>query len=304
MVNRPLNTGDQPVLVPEVIANESLGLLGSYLNLGKTVLLDSDIAPVGEGEKIKIPRRGTIVAKQKVVGQPTEKQTPSTDYIEVNIDQHWYVKIGEEDASLAVQKGSALPGYLTDSVIVLAEKIENSLASWIPGFGDTNIDCGPSDSPLQKVIDVNTAMAMNKVPQLMRKFGYIHPTFAGRLMKENAFIDPKLIPNNQALMDGMIGRVQGFDTFSGQLVPSAGSPAWYQNFFYTRNALVLASRPLRDVESKYGVDATVVQSEAGLALRVLNFFDPNDLAMVFHIDVLFGSGINDERHGYVLESRN
>jgi hypothetical protein len=301
MANRPLHTSDQPILVPEVIANEALRTLGNYLNLGKTVIKDTDLTPTRVGEVIKIPRRGAVTALQKAKGSPTVLQTPTMDNIEVTIDQHWYVKMGEEDASFAVQQGSALPPYLEDSVISLAEKIEQSLIDHTDEFG-SNLDVSGANA-LDGVIAVRERFAMNKVPKLLERFGYVHPTLVSKLMREDTFTDPKTIPTSRPLIEGSVGRVQGFDMFEGQMVEAKGSPAWYQNFFYTKFALVLASRPLRDVESKFGVESTVVQSEAGLALRVLRYYDPSDLAMVFHVDVLFGAGVNDSRQGIVLESQ-
>lgn len=302
MQNGNMTTTQNAPWIPEVVANESLGLLGNYLNLGRTVSKDTELTPVRYGQTINIPRRGAIVAQQKAEGSPTSVQRPAADDIQVTVDQHWYVKIGEEDFSHAMQTGSALPGYVEDGIIVLAEKIEGRLTTHFSEFD--NIDAGGSaGDALKGVINVREAMVMNKVPQLAQKFGYLHPTMISRLLKEEAFIDPKLIPQNQALTEGTVGRVSGFDTFEGQLVPTAGSPAWYQNFFYTRNALVLASRPLRQPGTELGVQAAAVQSDAGLALRLVRYYDPDEMAVVVQLDVLFGTAVNDERQGYVLESQ-
>ena len=91
--------------------------------------------------------------------------------------------------------------------------------------------------------------------------------------------------------------------FEGQLVPTEGSPAWAQNFFYTRNALILASRPLLQPGRELGVDATTVQSDAGLALRLVRYYDADEMAAAVQIDTAFGSGVNDVNQGFVLESK-
>lgn len=290
--------------IPEVIANEALGLLGNYLNLGKTVLKDTELTPVRYGQTISIPRRGTIVAQQKTQGSPTSVQRPAADDITITVDQHWYVKIGEEDFTRAMQQDSVLPGYLEDGVIVLAEKIETNLTTRFSSFDNIDFNSADAnDSAVKALGRVRTRMIRNKVPQLATKYGYVAPEFSQALGEATAFIDPKLIPNNQALVEGAVGRAKGFDIFEGQLVPTAGSPAWQQNFFYTRNALVLASRPLRQPGQELGVQATTVQSEAGLALRLVRYYDPDEMAVVVQIDTLFGSGVNDVRQGFVLESK-
>lgn len=297
-----MNTTTNAAWIPEVIANESLGLLGSYLQLGQTVAKDTDLTPVRMGQVISIPRRGTITALQKSQNVATVVQKPTATEVQVTVDQHWYVKVAEEDFTRAFQVGSALPGYIEDGVIVLAEKIENSLVGLFSQFA--NIDAGGSDGDAYKgVVNVRQKMIENKVPRLAPKYGYISPRFAARLLKEEAVLDPKVIPNQQIRESGILGRTAGFDLWEGQLTPTAGSPAWDQNFFYSKNALVLASRPLLVPDAALGVQATTITSDAGLALRLVRYYDPEDMGVVVQIDTLFGAGVNDSRQGYVLESQ-
>lgn len=303
MPNPTMDTAANAPWIPEVIANESMGLLGAYLNLGKTVAKDSDLSVAKVGQKIHIPRRGVIVAQRKTEREDAETQRPVADDVEVTIDQHWYVRLAEEDFTRAMQQTDALPGYIEDGVIVLAEKIESSLAAHASEFDNTDVPATGDDRALRGVQAVREKMSLNKVPQLAQKFGYVHPTLITQLLQSKAFIDPKLIPNNRALTEGTVGRVANFDVFEGQLVESVGSPAWYQNFFYTKNALVLASRSLEVPGAGLGVQATTVQSEAGLAIRVMRAYDTKAMATIGQLDVLFGTAVNDERQGFVLESQ-
>lgn len=303
MSTGPMTTTQNAVWIPEVIANESLGMLGSYLQLGATVSRDSELTTVRVGQTISIPRRGTISAQQKAQGTATSVQRPTADDVQVTVDQHWYVKLLEEDFTRSMQIGSVLPGYVEDAVIVLAEKIETHLTSNFGEFDNIDFNQATSgDSALKALGRVRTRLVKLKVPRLMRKFGYISPEFNQLLGEADAYIDPKLIPQQQALTEGAVGRAKGFDLFEGQLVPTSGSPAWDQNFFYTKYALVLASRPLLQ-PTGLGVEATTVQSEAGLALRLVRYYDGDEMGVVVQLDTVFGSGVNDERQGFVLESK-
>ena len=289
--------------IPEVIANESLGLLGAYLNLGATVAKDSDLNPVRVGQVLSIPRRGTITAQQKAQGTASSVQRPAADDVQVTVDQHWYVKILEEDFTRAMQTDSVLPGYLEDAVIVLAEQIETHLTGNFDEFDNIDVTVSGDDDAVKALGNVRVRMVRNKVPKLAQLFGYVAPEFMNALSNANAFLDPKLIPNNRPLTEGAVGRAKGFDLFEGQLVPTAGSPAWQQNFFYSRNALVLASRPLLQPGTELGVQSTTVQSDAGLALRLVRYYDADEMGVVVQLDTVFGSGVNDERQGFVLESK-
>lgn len=298
-----LNTTTQNApWIPEVVANEAIGALGSYLNLGRTVSKDTDLTPVRYGQTITIPKRGAVTAQQKSQGSDRTVQNPAATEVSVTVDQHWYVSIGEEDFTRAMQMDSSLPGYLEDAVIALGEKIESRLVTHIASF--PNIDAGGSAGDAYKgVVDVRRKLIEAKVPQVAPKYGYISPRFHARLLKEEAILDPKVQQGQDQRVSGSVGRTAGFDLFEGQLVPTAGSPAWDENFFYTRNALVLASRPLLAPGRELGVEASTVQSDAGLSLRVVRHYDEDAMGVVFTIDTLFGTAINDERQGYVLESQ-
>lgn len=285
--------------IPEIIANEAIGYLGSYLNLGATVTKDSELTgSVRVGQTVNVPKRGVVVAQQKVEDTDVETQKVAGTEVPVTIDQHWYVRLAEEDFTAAMQVDSTLPGYVEDALVVLAEKIETVLASHITEFD--NIDY--ATDAVSSIARVRERMVMNKIPKLSRKFGYVHPSLVTKLLQAEAFIDPKLIPNNQALTEGTVGRVSGFDLFEGQLVPGEGSPSWYQNFFYTKNALVLATRPLQLPGTKFGVESAYVQSPAGIGIRVMRLYDDKAMAMVGQLDVAFGSAVMDDRQGFVLES--
>lgn len=300
----PMTTTQNAPWIPEIIANEALGRLGAYLNLGATVVKDSELTAVRVGQVLSIPRRGTLTRQTKTQGSPTSVQRPSADDIQVTVDQHDYIKLLEEDFTRAMQTESVLPGYVEDGVQLLAEGIETKLASYFSSFD--NIDFNQltaGDSAVKALGRVRTRMVKNKVPKLARLFGYVSPDFNQLLGEATAYIDPKLIPNNAPLTDGTVGRAKGFDIFEGQLVPHNGSPGWDENFFYTRNALVLASRPLLSPGTELGVQATTVQSDAGLALRLIRYYDGDEMGVVVQLDTVYGAAVNDVRQGFVLESQ-
>lgn len=295
-----LTTTENAPWIPEIIANESIGYLGAYLNLGATVTKDSELTSVRVGQTIHVPKRGVVVAQQKTEDVDVSSQKIAGTEVDVTIDQHWYVRLSEEDFTASMQVDSVLPGYVEDALIVLAEKIESRLATHITEFDNVDYD---GSNALQGVNQVRERMVLNKIPVLARKYGYIHPTFVTELLNEEAFIDPKLIPNNRGLTEGTVGRVSGYDVFEGQLVPSEGSPAWYQNFFYTRAALVLATRSLQLPGTRFGVESAYVQSPAGIGIRVMRLYDDKAMAMVGQLDVAFGTAVMDNRQGFVLESQ-
>lgn len=287
---------ENDVWIPEIIANETLGPLNAYLNLGKTVAKDTDLTPVRVGDVINVPKRGTLTAIAKAEDTVVTLQHPAGTATPVAIDQHWDVSFGEEDFVATLQQSSPMDGYLGDAVAVLAEKVETVLLAHVDEF--SSVAASSSTTGIADVALVREKLAVNKVPRLQTKFAYVHPTVITDLLQAAAFIDPKLIPNNTALTDGTIGRIHDIDFFEGVLVSGSGSPSVYKNLVYARNALVLASRPLRQVGEEFGVQSANVQSESGLSVRVVRSYNPSYKAIQISLDVVFGTAVLDNRLGF------
>lgn len=297
-------TTQNNVFIPEVIANESIGYLAAMLNLGKTVTKDSELTTVNVGQTISIPKRGAVTAVKKTEGSNAVTSAPTATEVTVTVDQHWYVRVGEEDFTRAFQQGgSVLPGYAEDGLAVLAEKIESNLGSHITDFQSFDIGGTAADDAVKAVAKARRLLVEAKAPMMMQWYGYVSPSLVEKINIANAFIDPKIVPNSQPLTEGTVGRVKGFDCFEGQLVPTEGSPSVYQNFFYTKRALVLATRGLALPGAGLGVESSYVPSEAGIGVRVMRFYDKDALATQVQLDVLWGSNIYDSRQGVVLQAQ-
>lgn len=301
--------------IPEVVANVAIGRLPNFLALGRTVTHDNQLTTARAGDIINVPKRGAVSANQKTAGSTVTKQSPTATQVSVTLDQHWEVTIAEDDITEALQAATAtlpgsgptsgeskstLPGYLEDAVIALAEKIESKLADLHVSVPDT-ITAGASVT-LANITAVRERMSVNKVPVLAKKYAYLHPTVITDILGTTPFSDPKFGQNNEGLTEGAIMRLYGFDVFEGQLVPTTGSPVAWHNLFYHPNAFVLASRGLRLPEAGMGAVGALVNSDAGITLRVVRSWSPDDLAMQFTADVLFGVAVLDNRMAVELES--
>ena len=297
-----LTTTQNSNFIPEIVANQMLGALGAYLNLGRTVSKDSELTTAQVGDVINVSKRGALSANTKSQGGVVTVQQPSLTNVPVTLDTHKEVTVGEEDFTRSLQVGSTLPGYAEDAVIALGEEIETALSNLWPDISATFNNDATSD-PVKDLIDGRTQMVKNKVPLMARKYAYLAPEYVGLLLKQNAFVDPKVIPNNQPLTEGAVGRVAGFDVFEGQLVASSGSPRTFRNMLYTRNALVLATRPLPKPDANLGVQSSSVIDANGIALRLTRSYNSSQLATQITADILFGADALDIRQGGVIDYR-
>lgn len=295
-----LTTTTNAPFIPVIVANQALGRLGNYLNLGRTVSKDSDLTSVQVGETINVPVRGAVSTNELAQNGDVTVQTPTSSTVAVTLNHHKEVTIAELDYLRSVaQGGSSLPGYVEDSVQVLAEDIESALAGLWSTFS-TQLD--ETGTAINDMVTAREKMVLNKVPRLATKYAYLHPTFISKLLKANAFIDPKVIPLSNALAEGAVGRAQGFDVFEGQLVVKSGSPGVYRNLFYADQAMVLASRPQPAVDQALGAQSATVIDGNGIALRIIRSYNPNKLGVQITLDVVYGVAQLRDAYGVEMDS--
>lgn len=296
-----LGTTTNAPFIPEIVANQAIGALGSYLNLGRTVVKDSELTTQEVGSTINVPKRGALTSNSIAQNGEVVRQQPTATKVQVVLNNHEEVTVGELDLTRSFQQaGSTVPGYVEDAVIVLGEKIESSLAALWNQLGE-QMDSGGAN-PLIDLINGRTQLVKQKVPITARKYAYLSPNFVNKLLQQNAFIDPKIIPNNQALTEGAVGRAGGFDVFEGQLVVCSGSPGVDRNMLYTRNAMVLATRPQPLPDAGMGAIGANVVDDNGIALQIVKSYNASRLGMQFTIHVVWGTAVLDSRQGVEMDS--
>lgn len=297
-----MDSTSNAVIIPEVIAQEALTELSTNLNLGRTVAKDSDLTTQQEGDTIIIPVYSAVESNEMAENGEVVVQKPSLGSRSVTLNHHKEVTIGELDYARSLQRNSTLPGYFQNGILRISEDIEGDLAALWSEFADT-LDTQNVTGKYQKVlIDAKTKMTKQRVPQFARKFAYLSPDFINGLLKEEAFLDPKLIPQNQALTEGSVGRVAGFDIFEGVMVQHSGSPGVDRNLAYVRDSMVIATRPQPLPDARLGVQASVVNDPQGFAIRVIRSYDSKKLGNIITMDFVYGVARYDQRLGVEIDS--
>lgn len=297
-----LNTTTGASFIPTIVANQMLGALGNYLQLGRTVTKDSELTTVQQGETINVPKRGAITANSIAQNGSVTLQQPSATTIAVTLNRHYEVTVAELTylKSVTAFGGSELDGYLQDGVIALAETIESDLAALWSSF-PIQLDAGGSN-PQIDLTNVRKSFVQQKVPKLATKYGYVSAGFYAKLLQQTAYITPATLPTEQVLESGASSRISGIDLFEGQLVVRSGSPGVDRNMFYTRNAMVLATRPQPLPEAGTGAVGANVIDANGIALQVVKSYNASKLANQFTVHVVWGSAMLDDRQAIEMDS--
>mgnify|MGYP001583368214 CR=1 FL=1 len=299
-----MNDTTNAVFIPTIVAQLALGRFANYMNLAKTVSRDFDWTPATFGKVIQVPKRGTVSANSKSAGSNVQEQAPTGTNVSVTLDQHWEVTLMIDDVTDVLENQNTLMGYAEDSAIALAEKVESKLAQLHPSVTSTiTFDATSATTQENSFLKVRERLVMNKVPKTERMYAYLHPTVVTKLLQIDRFTRADAYGKAGIIAEGALGRIGGIDVFESQMVETSGSPVAYHNLIYTRNALVLAGRPLPSVPNGYGaVSEVVVDPNINFGLRVTSSYDAKAQAIQVTLDVLFGIALIDDRRIVELES--
>lgn len=291
-----IDTTADAAIIPEVWGNLALGHLPAYLNLGRTVAKDSDLGGAfNEGDIIHVSRRGALSANQMVENSSVTVQKPSRTDITVTLNNHYEVTFGELDIARALSRGTSMSEYASDAVMVLAEKIEDSIAALHTSL--TNTVTATSDAE-DDILTLRERMVGNKVPRFAPKYLYTTPGQMKRFQKVARATESDKVGNasQNPTIDPDAGLVfHGVNIFESQMVRATGSPVAYHSFFYTKNAIVLAMRPMPLPEAGTGGTGAIVRDANGFVMRVVKSWNPDYLSNQLTTDVLWGTAILDNR---------
>ena len=282
--------------IPEIWANSFLGYLPKYLNLANSVTTDFNAEEFKrKGDIVHLPKRGTLTANEKAVDTVVTVQNPSDDIVNITLNKHFEVTISPEDVALSMTKDGVMQGYMDDAAMVLAEKVEETLAELYASAGDT-VNSG-SAMTLAKLREGRRKLITAKVPKTAPRFAYLDEYAVEDLLNTNTLADASQIGTTRPLVDGAIARLAGFDIFESQMVETSGSPASYHCMLYTRNAMALALRPLFQAGAEWGVkQAVVFDPQTGVGIRVTMSYNADYLAPQVTLDILWGVGVIRSEH--------
>lgn len=299
-----LNNTTNAKFIPTIIAQKALGRLSSYLSLAKNISRDSDWTTATEGQTIRVPKRGAVVANDKSQGSAFTKQNPTATDVYVTLDTHKEVTIAIDDVTKVLENQDSLAGYAEDGAIALAEAVETEVANLHPSVAHTvTFDNTSEDTIDSSLLTLRKKFTDNKVPLVEQKHLYVCSDVFNDLLSVDKYTRFDARGANEAISSGKVIKTYGFDIEESQIVQSSGSPATYHNMAYTKSGLVIASRPLPLPAQGMGVIAgSINRPDVGMSLRYLFHYDADYGCHVVTLDLLFGVAVLDDRRVVELES--
>jgi len=303
MTENVLNTTTNAVFIPTIIANKVLQRFPSYLNLARTVSRDSDWTTATVGQTIQVPKTGAVSANDKAAGDVYTKQNPTGTNVSVTLNKHKEVTFTIDDVTKVLENQDTQMRYADDGAIALAEAVETSLADLHPSVTSTITWDRTSATTIDaSLLKLRKFFTDQKVPKTEQRYLYVDATVFNDLLAQQKYTDQSWRGANNTVADGQMIKTYGFDITESQMIAVSGSPVAYHNLAYTRNAFVLASRPLPRPQGFGGNFAVVNDSSIGLSLRTLFWYNADLGAHQLTIDLLYGVNILDVRRVCELES--
>jgi len=277
--------------IPEIWARRALELLQANIVMARLVRRHTDFEPAFRGKTLNIPIPGTFTAQDKAADTPISPQAPTGGGLaSVTLNRHKAVDFLVEDVARAQAAMELLDTYLEPAVMALVQAIESDLfsaaasASGVASVGTAGTDVTPD-----LIRQARKILNDNKIP-LTNRFLVLSPKDEMALVADSSLATYFANADPNAVREGRLGRLYGFDLFMSQLVPVvAGTPPETRNLAFHRDAIVIAFGALpTDVP---GVKAATLNDPSGIPIRVMAAYDVSHRGVRIGIDVLYGVAV-------------
>lgn len=303
MAETVMDTTTNAVYIPTIIAQKTLQRLSAYLSIAKNVSKDSDWTAVQQGTVLQIPKTGAVSANDKTAGVVYTKQAPTGTNVSVTLNKRKEVTFTIDDLTKVVENQDTQARYGEDGAIALAESVETDLLALHPSITNTKSWDRTSAATIDtSLLNIRSFFTEQKVPKLEPRFMAVDATVLNDLLKQEKYTNQSWRGNQNTVAEGTMVKTYGFQIEESQLIPTSGSPVAYHNIAYTRNGLVLASRPLPRPEGFGGRYSIVNDPDVGVSVRTLFWFNADLGAHQLTIEMLYGVAILDNRRIVEVES--
>ena len=220
MANITRTMADTAGFIPQAWARRALAILRSNMVLAQFVRRDFDFEPGWVGKTLNIPYPGTFTAQDKAADTQISVQTPSGGATaSVTLSKHKAVDFNIEDVARAQSSTELMDQYLSPAVIALGNQVEDDLFALYASL--TGSPVGALGTAITDTQIRSARQALNGALAPMGSRALIvsardEVSILGATNLQNFFAFRQ---GQQAIPEGQIGRLYGFDTWMSQRVP-------------------------------------------------------------------------------------
>jgi len=222
--------------IPAIWSAQLLVSLKKSLVYGQPNIINRDYQ--GEitayGDTVKINSIGTIAVgdytKNTNMSSP-ETLTDTTRSLIINQSKYFNFQI--DDIDMAQQNPKVMQQAMMEAAYSLRNVADQYIASLNADFSNT---IGSTSSPetftavtdaYEALVDLSVKLDENNVPE-MGRYVVVPPWYQGLLLKDDRFVKSGVLPAEDRLLNGMIGKAAGFDVLVSNNVPKTSLTGDYK----------------------------------------------------------------------------
>jgi len=203
--------------IPELWANRALEVLRNQVPFARVVMKDTEVDTFSVGDILNIPIPGTFTANDKAAGSAVTLQTPSDSTVAVTLNKHKEVSFLVEDVVKAQANQSVMDNYIKSAVVSIAEAIEKSLMAELVNIS-TEVGTLGTAVTASGIRAARKKLNTQKCPMDGRKL-ILSPDDETATLGDSTLASFFAQARVEAISQGILGNLYGFETFMSQLVP-------------------------------------------------------------------------------------
>lgn len=214
------------------------------------------------GDTVKIGGIGAISVSSYTKNSTTLSWQTLADASQVlTIDQAKYFAFKVDDVDAAQTKPKLMDEAMREAAYAISDTVDSYIAGLYGSAATANkigADAGSAitvgygggeTDPYKQLVDMGVLLSVANIPS-MGRWVVVPPWYEGMLRKSSSFIANPSGVTGESMVNGMIGRVSGFDIYISNNVTTdgAGTPT-YRCMFGTSQAISLAVQKAPDMEA-------------------------------------------------------
>ncbi len=225
MADIKLTTADTSGFIPQYWANRALDVLRGQIVLAQLVARDSDFGEAGwKGKSITVPYPGTFTTVDKSADSPVTPQVPANGQsVTLTLNKHKVVPFLVEDFGAAQANQDLMDRYIEPATIAVAEQFEADLWATTLQMGTVaplgTIGTGVNAAAIRTVMK---ALNDAKAPAANRSL-VVNTSDQGAILGDSNLQSFLAFSQPERLINGIMGRLYGIDTYWSNLVPSSAA---------------------------------------------------------------------------------
>lgn len=278
-------------ITPTVVARVGIATLYNTIVLAGLVWRDFDPDFIGtQGDTVTVRKPAVFTAEEFNETTGVTYQDAVEGSTTITLDKIANVSFSVTDKQRTLNVSDFSEQLLTPATEAIAQKVDGDLGEALvdaaegAGGGGTTTKPPPAD-PVAAFREARKILNRKKLP-ITQRYSVLSPEGEQVVLGQDLVIAVDKSGATQALREGIIGRIVGFETYMSQVFGFGPNDAGQADgVSFHRSAAVLATRNLEIPEGAVRADRS---SYKGLSLRVVYAYDHSKKKDLVSVDMLYG----------------